>query len=374
MGPILLVVSADTRRDAALGPRRDYALLGQRFGADVVDRGAVEADPLARALSRAAGYPLALALLAWRRRRGHAAIFADGEHVGLPLAFLLRLSRAREPLVVIGHRVSARKKRPFFTRLRLHERIGTLVLHSPRQLEIAERELGVPRERLALVPYQVDTEFWCPDPETPREPLVVAVGLEHRDYATLTRAVVGSPARVVIAAGSHWARSQAQAAGPLPGNVSVGRYDYQELRALYARASVVVVPLVETDFQAGITSILEAMAMACPVIVTLTSGRSDVVRDRRAQLRASALPTTIDQAAPPRLPNGFYVAPDDAGHLRAAIDYLLAHPAEARALGENGRAFVSAELTVEGYVGRLADVLTAVSDAADDAAAATSAA
>ena len=65
----------------------------------------------------------------------------------------------------------------------------------------------------------------------------------------------------------------------MPPNVFVRRYEYHELRDLYARSSVVAVPLYENDFQAGITTLLEAMAMGKPVIVTHTSGQAEVITD-----------------------------------------------------------------------------------------------
>ena len=61
-----------------------------------------------------------------------------------------------------------------------------------------------------------------------------------------------------LAAASPWSKRANETEGrALPDNVTARAYNYRELRDLYASASFVVVPLYETDFQAGVTTILE---------------------------------------------------------------------------------------------------------------------
>src|SRR5579859_6531737 len=155
------------------------------------------------------------------------------------------------------------------------------------QYDLAMRTVGIPAAQLALIPYQVDADFWCPQPVA-EERLICSAGLEFRDYPTLVSAVEGLDVEVVIGAASHWSKRRNTAAGPaLPQNVRVARFDYAALRSVYARSSIVVVPLNDVDFQAGVTTILEAMAMAKPVIVTHTLGQTDVIEDRRGVTRGA---------------------------------------------------------------------------------------
>jgi glycosyltransferase involved in cell wall biosynthesis len=98
-------------------------------------------------------------------------------------------------------------------------------------------------------------------------------------------------------------------------------------------------PLQETDFQAGITTILEAMAMARPVICTRTTGQTDVIVDRET---------------------GIYVPPGDPVALHDAIVSLLDDPDRAAQLGRAARRWVEEHATVDRYAAGLATVVDAV--------------
>ena len=154
----------------------------------------------------------------------------------------------------------------------------------------------------------VDTKFFRrPTFHAPTRPTICSAGLEFRDYPTMVDAVRGLDA----ACGPRRRqpvverRKDSSAEVALPDNVEIRRLPLDELRQLYAESDVVVVPLVETDFQAGITTILEAMAMGKPIVCSLTSGQDDTIVDGET---------------------GLYVPPGDAGAMRAAIDRLLGDP------------------------------------------------
>lgn len=362
---VLAVVGADTSTEPATGPRRDYAVLAARLGATVLDLRSIDRSLVARVIRRAAGKGPAQAWLAFRRRAEADVIVTDGEHVGIPLALLLAASRSRVKHITIAHRLTSPKKRVFLRTLRAHDRIDRIAVHSRHQHEFARLELGLPAERLALIPYQVDTEFWSPTGAA-EERLIVSAGLEYRDYPTLLRATRGLDVQVVIGAASNWSR-HGFAADALPPNARVGSFDYAALRDLYARAAVVVVPLVDVDNQAGVTTILEAMAMGKAVIVTQSRGQTDVVEDRRAPERGAPRPRPISLArmlaAERRIdlePNGFYVPPGDEGALRRAVTYLLDHPEERARLGRAGRDLATRLFTVEDFAARIAELVAAV--------------
>jgi glycosyltransferase involved in cell wall biosynthesis len=149
--------------------------------------------------------------------------------------------------------------------------------------------------------------------------------------------VRGLDVDVVVAAASPWSKRADSSSGvDLPPNVHVAAYDHHALRQLYADAALVVVPLVENDFQAGITTILEGMAMAKAVVCTRTTGQQDTIVDGET---------------------GRYVPPGDPDALRSAIECLLGDPDEAGRLAANGRSWACAHADTRVYADRLLGIV-----------------
>jgi glycosyltransferase involved in cell wall biosynthesis len=336
--PSLIPPGIETAVRDDLRPTMDYHALQMALDADIMDYGSLDADgrPALVRIARRAGRDVALAALGYAQRRDYDVIFANGENVGIPLAAMLRVHRDRPIHVLIGHRPSARKKRPFFRAL--HAQMDAIFVYATPQWEYARRELGIPASRLHLVPFHADHRFFRPQPAAPDAPaMICSAGLEWRDYPTLMEAAHGLDVQVLLGAASPWSKHRNETArGKLPPNVSARRYDYAELRQLYAESRCVVVPLYENDFQAGITTILEAMAMGKAVIASRTTGQVDTIRHEE---------------------NGLYVAPGDASALRAALRRVLEDPAEAARLGATARRDIEASLSLDHWVARIVHVV-----------------
>jgi len=352
-GRVLLTVSGvvdlDARSDAANGlrPARDYVELAEAMNADVVDVAEARrrSGRLGALVERFAGPAVLIAWVCFRQRRRYDAVFTDGEQVGLPLALLCRLT-LRRPFahVMIVHIMSVKKKALLFKLFRLGRYIDTSLVYSSRQKRFIVDDLGQRADRVVFTPFMVDTRFFAPHHVTPAagdRPMICSAGLEFRDYPTLVEAVRGLDVRVVIAAASPWSkRDDTTQHAELPANVEVDRFNLFDLRQLYTDAAFVVMPLVDVEFQAGVTTILEAMAMGRAVVCSRTRGQTDVVVEGDS---------------------GLYVPPGDVAALRAAITALLADPAKAERLGAGGRSYVERECDVRVYADRLA---TITSDAA----------
>lgn len=325
--------------DVAAGrrPRADYRVLADRLEADVVDvAGAKRAlGRLGDLLGRGGAGPV-LAWYAWRRRRSYDLVLTDGEQVGLPLAVLMRWfgsGRCRHAMIV--HFLSVPKKLWLVRLTRVAPAVDRYIVYCSAQAD-AVRRLGVPDERIVQSTFMVDTTFFQPNAIDSDRPTVSTAGLERRDYPTFVRAVDGLDVDVVIAAASPWSRQRDSSAGlQLPANVTVERLSLHELRDLYARSRFVVMPLENVAFQAGITTILEAMAMARTVICTRTAGQTD---------------TIIDGVT------GIYVPPNDAQALQSAIERLLSMPDHCDELGRAARAWVVEHAELDRYAERLAAI------------------
>lgn len=357
-----ILVSAseeEARRLTSAGPRRDFVELAGATGGQVIH--APEGRGRRGTLRKLLGPHVRQAWSAAGRIARGDTVFADGEHNGIPLLLFLAL-RWRRPrrVVMLGHLPGKWwKLSALWLATRLVRR-GVLVMHSSAQLDRVRRWLGG-RWEGRLVPYQVDTAFWAQGvaPRGEDHPLVVAVGSEHRDYETLVEAVRGLPVDVVIAAGSYWARRTA-AVADVPDNVSflTEPLSFVALRELYARATAVVVPVHDVPNQSGVTTILEAMSMAKPVITSASRGQREYVTgplvlpdsnlDRAATADrgpAAWLPRTSAVPAD----TGLYVPPGNAWALREAIRLLVENEGLRFRLGTAARRSVLRHFTIEQY-------------------------
>jgi glycosyltransferase involved in cell wall biosynthesis len=297
-------------------------------------------DPAPRPWNPFAGRNTLLeALDPWRalrvlvRERRADLVVSVFEGGSLPLLLLRRLLGFRVPVVLwdIGLTES----------WRLRERVlglvvpridAIMVLGSAQAPYIRRRwRADVPIE---VIHHHIDAGFWHPGPADPDGP-VLSIGEDPgRDYPLLNRAAQGLGAPVVV----KTRRGAAAFGGTLAPEIALldQWMSFTELRALYARARVVVVPLRETLNCSGVSSVLEAMAMGRPLVVS----ESAAIRD--------------------------YIVPDetclavpcgDADALRAAIRRLLDDPALAARLAAKGRAMVEARFANPVFAAALAGTL-----------------
>ena len=349
--PSVLKTEVDAEVAADRHPVMDYYALAQvlrnRYGrcVDILDYAAAQNDLSlgARLAGKIGGPDAALAWLAFVRRREYGAIFSNGENVGVPLALLLGSVPGGGPRhVTIGHRLSTGKKQLFFQTLKAQRRLDKIFVYAQSQEDWAVNRLHIAPDKMALIPFHADARFYRPLPDAAVNPdQICSAGLEWRDYPTLIEAVRTLPdLSVKLAAASPWSKHEDETAGrTLPPNVDARRYSYAALRDLYAQSSFVVVPIRETDFQAGVTTILEALAMGKAVIATRTTGQTDVITDGE---------------------NGLTVAPGDAAGLRDAICRLRGDAALRARLGHNARRWVEENATLDLWAERLASAISPV--------------
>ncbi len=94
------------------------------------------------------------------------------------------------------------------------------------------------------------------------------------------------------------------------------------------------------DFQAGVTVILEAMAMGKPVVVTATAGQRDVIVNGIT---------------------GVLVPPSDPRTLHDVVSFLLDTPRERRRLGANAREAARTRFSLDAFADALAGHLREIS-------------
>ena len=181
-----------------------------------------------------------------------------------------------------------------------------------------------------VVGQHIDTSFFVPGSPKSDGPILAIGDDVGRDFETFVEAVSGLDVEVIVKTRRPLKISQHAIARftQIPHRLS-----FLELRDLYAMASMVVVPLHQTLNASGVGSILEALAMGKPLVVS----DNPPIRDYLAPDRTCAV-----------VPVG------DAIAMRDTIEALRRDPARMVAMGEAGREFVEANFSNPAFAKRLA--------------------
>ncbi len=193
--------------------------------------------------------------------------------------------------------------------------VDKLVVPSTWELRRYREWLDFPEEKFAFCRYQ------CPiipvtEQENQHNPFLLALGSANRDFQTLFQAVEELGIRTVVVSSD-----QAIQGLRVPDVVEVNnRLSKEECLRLAQQARISIVPLADTDTASGHVTIVQAMAMQRPLIVTDCPGLSDYVEDRQTALT---------------------VQPHDVADLKRAIAELWEDEGLRSAIA--GRAFAFAE-------------------------------
>lgn len=349
----LIISGVDISKAASeLGPDRpfpDYMALRDALQPDIIDVRTIASvtNPLVRLVRRQLGPQWGIAVAALLRARRYDAVIATGEDVGLPLALLAKVLLRRSPLIMTCHNIATRRPAFYLGRLGVGTAVRTFQCLSLAQSRILIARYGIDPGRIQIIHWFVDAHFFTPQPGALVRDQICSAGMASRDYATLVAAAKDLPVDVKIAADSPWFRQAVNIADDdIPARVEVRSYGtYAALRQLYAESLFVIVPLLDVEFSAGYTVILEAMAMGKAVIVSKIRQQDDFVVEGW---------------------NGFYVEPGNVGQLRERIKFLGDHPKEAQRLGANGRAMVEERFTLDTYVEVMGEALQDIGMAPND--------
>jgi glycosyltransferase involved in cell wall biosynthesis len=262
-------------------------------------------------------------------------MLSTSEKMAIPLALFLSLSRYNIPHVVIAHKLSSGLKTGLWENRIVYQRFSHIICLCKAQANYAIQQLGFPSTKVDFIYDKVDQRFFSPQP-VDTEDYILAVGQEQRDYQTLLKAIEGTNLRLIVVASSPWSTSKIQIKDM--GKVTiVSHIPYTELRMLYAKARLVVVPLFDVDYAAGVNALLEAMAMAKPLIVTQTRGITDYVVDNETAV---------------------FVPPGDPHALQNALLSLWDRVSELGRLGANARQIVEECMNLDIYVNQVVEIVS----------------
>jgi glycosyltransferase involved in cell wall biosynthesis len=335
-------------RDPAAHPDASDGLLfleQEGFSVSVEDPNGVLLNPLARSHEVFCGMDPVRAWRVARRRPPYDAIVSIGASSAWFTQRFAARRRPRIPVIMIDPAMG-----PWKLRRRVQDliipRVARVVVFGRVQLDELREAYG-DQARGVFLHHRADVRFFDPDAPASKAPdgrYLLAIGDDvSRDFATLVRASApGAPlGRELAAKDLRCVIHTRRDLGALPPRViqSSGRLSHVELRGLYRHAAAVVLPLFDVRHAGGINSLVEAMAMARPIVISRSRGILDYVTDGETALT---------------------VAPGDPGALAAAVARILEDSALGARLGAAARAFVESTCASPLYARKIAAVVREV--------------
>jgi glycosyltransferase involved in cell wall biosynthesis len=295
-------------------------------------------DRLARSLVRAAGGyggDFASILASTRAINEAEVVFSTVDRVGIPLVLLAQVGIVRTPIVYVAVGLPERLMQlrgAFARRLyrRALRRTRAIVSYAESEVAWLRDWLGPGGPPVVFVPFGVDVDAFRPEGESRAEVDVVSVGADpHRDFELLLAVASRHPelAFHIVAP---------EKLPQLPDNVSFeSGLSLAEVRDRLAAARVVALPVKRNSYSGATTVLLQAMAMAKPVVVSRTDAIADgyELEDRT---------------------NCRLVEPGDAGAFEQVLLETLHEPGT---LGDRARETVERSLSWQRYTSALWDIL-----------------
>ena len=210
-------------------------------------------------------------------------------------------------------------------------RVDAFVCIRKGDMETLTRRFGIPPEKCTFAPFPCDRT--AANIPTQERGYLYSAGWAHRDWPTLLCALEQTGEEAVLSVG-----------GPLelPGTLCrhvrvLPQRSPAEGRLLMAGASLVALPLAETELPSGPLVLLDAMAMGKAIIVTDVNGSRDYATHGS---------------------NAWVVPPGDPGELARAITTLMRDPDLRRRLGNAARAHALRHFTSESFASKVIEACT----------------
>jgi glycosyltransferase involved in cell wall biosynthesis len=258
------------------------------------------------------------------------------------LLSILRLAGIyRKPMSIIVHHPIKNKEilknKLLFTLLfNGHDQFLCLTKEIKQQFE---EELSISPDRVRVIEWGTDLSFYDPcnaQHATNANPFIISAGKTFRDYDTLVNALNGTEVSLKIYCSGQSAPSISEFSSNIevifnhPTNNAIS---YRDLLLEYQKSHAIAIPLPDTRNLAGLTSLLDAMAMGKAVIIT-----------RNKQIDIDIEKEKI----------GLVVEPGDVLGWRDAVSYVIEHPEAAIEMGRRGRYLCEKKYNLDVFSSNLA--------------------
>jgi glycosyltransferase involved in cell wall biosynthesis len=292
------------------------------------------------------GGDFAAVLPSLRRMSEADVLFSTVDTVGIPLVVLRRARLVRVPLVYAAIGLPERLEHVANDGRfrRALQDVRTVITYSTIEADRLREWIAGDSPPVAFIPFGVDVDAFRPMNDREPDVDVLAVGADpQRDFELLISLAARRPKltfRIVAT------RERIGALGSVPSNVSVEtNVPLETVRERYARARVVALPVRANSYSGATTTLLQAMAMAKPVVVSRTA--------------AIAEGYELEDGVNCRL-----VEPGSLEAFERAVLETLTGADAAISLGIRARETIERSFSWERYTGALWDVLSAAASAA----------
>jgi glycosyltransferase involved in cell wall biosynthesis len=299
-------------------------------------------------LSRLGGYGGDFASIVDSLRQVNAAdvVLSTVDTVGIPLMLLKRAGVVRAPLVYVAIGLPERLARLRGRRTRRLYASGLrnlegIVTYSESEAEQIADWIGADAPPIRFIPFGVDVHSFQPATELEASVDIVSVGADpRRDFALLLEIARRRPDLTfhIVTSAEH-----ARALHGRPANVELEQdVSLVTVRDRLAQARVVALPVKDNSYSGATTVLLQAMAMAKPVVVSRTAAIS----------RGYGLEGGV---------NCRLVEPGDVNAFERALLEQVTGADAATSLGTRARDTVARNFSWERYTDALWQVLCSVS-------------
>jgi len=205
-------------------------------------------------------------------RNRYDVVYSGCQNHTLLLAKLRTLRLFNKPIVaIIHHPIPKGHLSEYY--FNGHDR---LICLSEKVRESLLADYNLEPEKVIKLDWGVDLKFYgeyCKASTNGdgQPPVIISAGKSNRDHDVLVNSVVDLDCEVHI----YCSEDTRPTIAPLPRNISVtngpketNAISYTELVRIYKNAYAIAIPLNKTDVLAGLTSLLDALAIGRPVIMT----------------------------------------------------------------------------------------------------------
>jgi len=278
-------------------------------------------------------------------KRRYDVVYSACQNHTFFLSWLRRIGVFRKPIITtIHHPLTLKQKN--ISQLDGHDKFIVL---SDKVSNSLTNDLGVKQDKVVKLNWGPDISFYgdyipvFPWNSSAEKPVIVSAGKANRDITTLIESTRDIKCLLEIYGSlntiNHSDNRQKNVSIKM-GSRNTNAISYLDMVEVYKRSQIIAIPLQNIDKLAGLTSLLDALAVGRPVIMTKNT-YIDIDIEREGI--------------------GIWVAPGDVNEWNEAIKMLISNPTKAAKMGERARRLCIDKYNISHYTNNLSQIISDLS-------------